>query len=107
MNPFTAAPDAGAGSGPAASSKASVADQLQDVDTSVLDRLVAIRQEEARLEAFRARAGEMKGQVSDPVFRRVLEDYNKRAATRQEGKPSHASHEQESDAINPKPGEQG
>jgi len=80
MNPFTAAPDAGAGSGSAASSKASVADQLKDIDTSVLDRLVAIRQEESRLEAFRTRAGEMKGQVSDQVYRRVLEDYTKRAS---------------------------
>ena len=71
--------DAGAGSGPAVSSKASVADQLQDVDTSVLDRLVNLRLEESRLEAFRARAGEMKGQVSDPVYRRVVEDYTKRA----------------------------
>lgn len=81
MMPLTAAHDAGAGSGSAVSSKASVADQLRDVDTSVLDRLVAIRQEEARLEAFRSRAGEMKGQVSDQVYRRVLEDYNKRATT--------------------------
>ena len=70
-------PNASAGS--AVPSKASVADQLQEVDTSVLDRLVGIRQEESRLQSFRARAGEMKGQVSEPVYRRVLEDYTKRA----------------------------
>ena len=58
-----------------------MADQLHDIDTSVLDRLVSIRQEESRLEAFRSRAGEMKGQVSDPVYRRVVEDYNKRATS--------------------------
>jgi FHA domain len=81
MKPFTAAYDAGAGSGSAASSKASVADQLRDIDTSVLDRLVSIRQEESRLEAFRSRAAEMKGQVSDPVYRRVVEDYNKRGTS--------------------------
>lgn len=68
--------DAGAGSG----AKPSVADQLQEVDTSVLDRLVNIRQEETRLGSFRSRAGEMKGQVSDQVYRRVLEDYTKRAS---------------------------
>src|SRR5262245_38176057 len=68
--------DAGAGSG----AKASIADQLQEVDTSVLDRLVNIRLEETRLESFRSRAGEMKGQVSDQVFRRVVEDYTRRAS---------------------------
>jgi len=68
--------DAGAGSG----AKASIADQLREVDTSVLDRLVNIRLEETRLESFRSRAGEMKGQVSDQVFRRVVEDYTKRAS---------------------------
>src|SRR5262245_11943987 len=88
MNPFTAAPDGGAGSGSSASSKTSVADQLQDIDTSVLDRLVNIRQEESRLEAFRSRAGEMKGQVSDQVYRRVLEDYTKRhSALEQQATP--------------------
>ena len=75
-----AAHDAGAGSGSAVAAKASVADQLRDIDTSVLDRLVSIRQEESRLEAFRARAGDMKGQVSEPVYRRVVEDYAKRTA---------------------------
>lgn len=57
-----------------------MADQLREVDTSVLDRLNTIREEETRLASFRTRASEMKGQVSDPVYRRVNEDYNKRAA---------------------------
>ena len=74
-----AAHDAGAGSGSAVSAKA-MTDQLRDIDTSVLDRLVSIRQEESRLEAFRARAGDMKGQVSEPVYRRVLDDYTKRTS---------------------------
>lgn len=74
--PLKSPHDAGAGSG----AKPSVADQLQEVDTSVLDRLVNIRQEETRLGSFRSRAGEMKGQVSDQVYRRVLEDYTKRAS---------------------------
>jgi hypothetical protein len=81
MMPFTAPPDAGAGSGKAAPSKPSVADQLQDVDTAVLDRLNTIREEESRLSAFRTRASEMKGQVSDQVYRRVVDDYNKRATS--------------------------
>jgi hypothetical protein len=81
MMPFTAPPDAGGGSGKAASSKPSVADQLHDVDTSVLDRLNTIREEESRLAAFRTRASEMKGQVSDQVYRRVVDDYNKRATS--------------------------
>jgi FHA domain len=81
MMPLTAPPDAGAGSGKAASSKPSVADQLHDVDTSVLDRLNTIREEESRLAAFRTRASEMKGQVSDQVYRRVVDDYNKRATS--------------------------
>ena len=79
--PLTAPPDAGAGSGPAAPSKPAVADQLRDVETSVLDRLNTIREEESRLAAFRTRASEMKGQVSDQVYRRVVDDYNKRATS--------------------------
>ena len=79
--PLTAPPDAGAGSGPAAPAKPAVADQLRDVETSVLDRLNTIREEESRLSAFRTRASEMKGQVSDQVYRRVVDDYNKRATS--------------------------
>jgi hypothetical protein len=77
MKPQSAAPDA---AGSASSSKPSVADQLRAVDTSVLDKLVEIRQEETRLESFRTRASDMKGQVSDPVYRRVIDDYTKRAS---------------------------
>jgi hypothetical protein len=80
MKPLTAPHDGGAGSGSPAPGKPTVADQLREVDTSVLDRLNTIREEETRLASFRTRATEMKGQVSDPVYRRVNEDYNKRAA---------------------------
>ncbi len=80
MKPLSAPHDGGAGSGSPAPGKPPVADQLREVDTSVLDRLNTIREEETRLAAFRTRASEMKGQVSDPVYRRVLEDYNKRAS---------------------------
>ena len=59
----------------------SLSERLRDVDTSVLERLAGIRQEESRLEAFRTRAGDMKGQVSEEVYRRVVEDYATRAAT--------------------------
>jgi hypothetical protein len=67
-------------SGPSGASKASVADQLRGVDTSVLDRLVAVHQEEARLEEYRSRAQQMKGKVTEAVYRRVLDDYLKRGA---------------------------
>jgi len=77
MKLLSAPPDGGrAGS----HSTLSVADQLRAVDTSVLDRLVAIRQEETRLDAFRTRANDMKGHVSEHVFRRVLDDYSTRGA---------------------------
>jgi hypothetical protein len=55
-----------------------VADQLRAVDTSVLDRLVTIRQEDTRLEEYRGRAEQMKGNVSELVYRRVIDDYKKR-----------------------------
>jgi FHA domain-containing protein len=66
------------------SPQATVADQLRDVDTSVLEPLVTIRQQEMRLEQFRTRASEMKESVSEPVYRRVIEDYTKRGATLKE-----------------------
>jgi len=58
----------------------SVTDVLGSIDTSVLDQLGSMRKEEAQLEAFCARAKEMKGKVADQVYRRVLDDYTKRAA---------------------------
>src|SRR5215510_8312583 len=80
MKPLSAPHDGGAGSGSPAPGKPTVADQLREVDTSVLDRLNTIRGEETRLASFRTRASEKKGEGSDPVYRRVNEDYNKRAA---------------------------
>src|SRR5262245_3785795 len=79
MKPFAAPPDAAAGS--PGLPKQSVADQLLTIDTSVLDRLVTIRQEEGTLEDDRNRAEQLKGNVTDVVYRRVIEDYKKRTAT--------------------------
>ncbi|MGE5244853.1 MAG: FHA domain-containing protein [Betaproteobacteria bacterium] len=71
-------PDAASGVPDAA--KPSIADQLRSIDMSVLDRLIAIRQEEARLDEFRARAEGRKTQVSDAVYKRVIGDYGTRSA---------------------------
>src|SRR5579872_7437042 len=77
----TAAPGATAGSPDRSrAAKLSVADQLRDVDMTVLDQLVAISQEEARLREYRERADQMKGNVSEAVYRRVVDDYEKRSA---------------------------
>jgi FHA domain-containing protein len=58
---------------------------------SVLDQLVAISQEEARLEEYRGRANQMKGNVSEAVYRRVVDDYVKRgAALEQQATPLRA-----------------
>jgi pSer/pThr/pTyr-binding forkhead associated (FHA) protein len=79
MNPLAAGSNAAAGSSNAP--RPSVTDQLRAVDTSVLDRLVSIRQEEAQLDDFRSRAEGRKGDVSEAVYRRVIDDYAKRSAT--------------------------
>ena len=78
MNPLAAGPNAAAGSPNAP--RQSVTDQLRAVDTSVLDRLVSIRQEEAQLDDFRSRAEAKKSDVSEAVYRRVVDDYAKRGA---------------------------
>ncbi len=51
-----------------------------DVDTSVLDKLIDITRQQRQLQDFRTRADEKKGKVDPAVYRRVVEDYNKRHA---------------------------
>lgn len=53
-------------------------DANPEIDTSVLDDLVAIRHEQAQLVAFRARADEMKARVDARVYERVVGDYDRR-----------------------------
>lgn len=58
-----------------------MADAIPEIDTSVLDDLVAIRHEQAQLVQFRARAEEMKAKVDARVYERVVGDYDRREAT--------------------------
>ena len=55
-------------------------DPLKSVDVSSLDKLIEIRKEQERIRGFRAKAAEKKSSVTDAVFKRVMEDYSKRAA---------------------------
>jgi len=61
------------------SAATSIQERLRTVDASSLDRLLAIREEQARIEAYRAKAETLKSGVAEAVHARVLEDYNKRA----------------------------
>jgi len=58
----------------------SILDPLKSVDVSSLDRLIEIRKEQERIKSYRAKAAEKKSSVTDAVFKRVMEDYSKRAA---------------------------
>lgn len=59
----------------------SVTDALGAIDTSVLDQLLAMRQEELRIEEYRQRADSMKDSVDPFVWQRVVNDYKTRLAT--------------------------
>jgi hypothetical protein len=79
---------AAAGGAPAA---AAAPVPLSTIDVSSLDRLVALRQEKAKIDGFRARAEEKKADVSPAVYKRVIEDYTRRAdAFDQQGAPLRA-----------------
>src|SRR5438552_11704581 len=58
----------------------SFVDSLKAVDVSSLERLIAIRQENERIEQYRAKADEKKNEVAEAVYARVSQDYAKRAA---------------------------
>jgi hypothetical protein len=77
MKPIKAA-DAAQAAAPAA--LPSIADAVKAIDVSSLDRLIAIRQETAKLAEYRAKADEKKADVSEAVYARVSQDYTKRAA---------------------------
>ncbi|MCC7043094.1 MAG: FHA domain-containing protein [Acidobacteria bacterium] len=68
------------GAAPKTGSDASVADELRAIDTSVLDQLLEMRQEEVRIEEYRQRADTMKEAVDPLVWQRVVTDYKSRLA---------------------------
>src|SRR5688572_18311447 len=55
-------------------------ERLKAVDVSSLDLLLALREEQGRIESYRKRADELKDGVSTIVHARVLEDYANREA---------------------------
>jgi hypothetical protein len=65
---------------PVAAAPAGVTDELNAIDVAPLERLLEIRKEESQLEEFRGRAEQMKDKVQEVVWRRVVDDYNKRVA---------------------------
>jgi len=78
MKPINGA--AGAVSGGRSSEHAVFLDALKAIDVSSLDRLIAIGQEQTRINEFRAKAEEKKKDVGEEVYKRVVEDYARRAA---------------------------
>jgi hypothetical protein len=60
------------------STTAPILERLKAVDVSSLDQLLAIREEQHRIESYRRRADELKDGVSAIVHARVLEDYTNR-----------------------------
>jgi FHA domain len=58
---------------------AQVVEELQAIDTSLLDKLIEIRTEQTRLELYRHKAAELKDTVKDAVWKRVIEDYAARS----------------------------
>src|SRR2546425_13097679 len=68
-------------SGGRSTAPASILDPLQTIDVSSLDRLIAIRKEQDRINGFREKAKEKKTAVAEPVYKRVMEDYARRSAT--------------------------
>ncbi|MFN8058379.1 MAG: FHA domain-containing protein [Vicinamibacterales bacterium] len=55
-----------------------MAEELKDIDTSPIDQLTAIKVEQDQLDEFQRRAELMKDKVDALVYRRVLDDYQKR-----------------------------
>jgi hypothetical protein len=55
-----------------------IAEQLQAIDTSVLDHLLDLRKDEIRIEEFRQRTEKMKDAVDPVAWTRVFDDYGAR-----------------------------
>jgi hypothetical protein len=58
-----------------------VRDQLLAIDTAALERMLEIRSEQSRIEAYRKRAEDNKSKVEKTVWRRVMDDYARRHAS--------------------------
>jgi hypothetical protein len=83
---------------PQAESARPIADN--DVDTSVLDKLIDITRQQRQLDEFRTRAEAKKDRVDAAVYRRVLDDYNQRdAALDKEAQPLKAQARQEFEKL--------
>jgi hypothetical protein len=63
---------------------AQVIEELQAIDTSLLDKLIEIRTEQTRLEVYRHKAAELKDTVKDAVWKRVIGDYAARSTQLEE-----------------------
>ena len=59
-------------------------EELRKIDTSVLNKLVALNEEIQVLEGFCANAEDLKGDVDPAVFQRVIADYVRRQAALEE-----------------------
>lgn len=71
-----------------------------DVDTAVLDKLIEITRQQRQLDEFRTRADAKKDTVDGAVYRRVVDDYNKRdAALDEEARPLKAQAREEFDKL--------
>src|SRR5262250_3108039 len=77
MKPITASAEPPGGIQPATPPPAA---DLNAIDVSSLDRLIAIRQEQARIDGYKSRAEEKKAAVADAVYKRVMDDYGRRLA---------------------------
>jgi hypothetical protein len=53
-------------------------EQPRDIDTSVLDTLIGLRHEATRLAEFLQKAEDLRANVEEAVFRRVVDDYTRR-----------------------------
>ena len=71
-------PKADSSKSAATSAKPGVADELRAIDTSLLDQLLEMRNEEVRIEEYRQRADKMKDSVDPLVWQRVVNDYKSR-----------------------------
>lgn len=71
-----------------------------DVDTSVLDKLIDITRQQRQLDEFRKRAVAKKDKVDAAVYRRVIDDYTARdAALDEEARPLKAQARQEFEKL--------
>ena len=53
-------------------------DKLSTIEVSAVEKLVELKKNQALLDEYRSKAESMKAKTSDSVYRRVLDDYDKR-----------------------------